>query len=168
MCNSGRRTLVLRLAASVITKMSVQTMDFEDLMQHGAIGVQKAVEGFDPSQCTKFSTYAVPVIRGEIIRTLENFSHEVRLPSHVWTKMREYRAVEEKLTLRFGRAPTRAEIASQMGVTVQEAVQIQQYQWDPISLASPIGSPEDNLTLEDTLIDYDAQIPGEDLWDHAA
>ncbi len=158
----------LRLAASVITKMGVQSMAFEDLMQHGAIGIQKAVEGFNPSQGTKFSTYAVPVIKGEIIRTLENFSHEVRLPSHVWTKMREYKGVEEDLTLIFGRTPTPVEIAFHMGVTVQEAVQMQQYHWDPISLQSPIGSPEDNLTLEDTLIDYDAQIPGEGLWDHAA
>jgi len=158
----------LRLAASVITKMRVQSMAFEDLMQHGAIGIQKAVEGFNPSQGTKFSTYAVPVIRGEIIRALENFSHEVRLPSHVWTKMRQYKEVEEDLTFMFGRIPTQAEIAFEMNITVQEAVQIQQYHWDPISLASPIGSPEDNLTLEDTLIDYDAQIPGEDFWDHAA
>lgn len=162
----------LRLAASEIIKMSIQSMAFEDLMQHGAIGIQKAVEGFDPTQ-GKFSTYAVPVLRGEIIRSLEKFGNEVRLPSHVWTKMRKYNEVEEDLTFILGRTPTQAEIAREMGITVQEAVQMQQYHWDPISLASPIGSPDDNLTLEDTLIDYDAQIPGEQIsgeqfWDDAA
>lgn len=158
----------LKLAASEIIKMGVQSMAFEDLMQHGAIGIQKAVEGYEPSQGTKFSTYAVPVIRGEIIRSLENFSHEVRLPSHVWTKMRKYKEVEEDLTFILGRTPTQTEIACEMGITIHEAVRMQQYHWAPISLASPIGSPEDNLTLEDTLIDYDAQIPGEEFWDHAA
>ena len=162
----------LRLAASEISKMSVQSMAFEDLMQHGAIGIQKAVEGFDPTQGTKFSTYAVPVVRGLIIRSLENFSHEVRLPSHVWTRMRKYKEVEEDLTFVLGRTPSQGEIASEMGITVQEAVQMREYHWAPISLASLIGSPEDNLTLADTLFDRDAQIPGGDSgeasWDYAA
>jgi len=100
---------------------------------------------------------------------LENFSHEVRLPSHVWTKVRKYNDSEQELSFVLGRAPTVAEIASEMDITFQEAVQIQQYRFETISLASPIGSPDGvNLTFGDTLIDYDAQIPGADYMDYAA
>jgi RNA polymerase primary sigma factor len=135
-------------------------MPWEDLLQHGAISLQKAVEYFNPSKGNKFSTYAVPVIRGDLLRAMENFSTEVRIPSHVWEKMRNYNKVENDLVFVLGRAPTPGEVALEMGITLQEAVQLQQYQWAPVSLDAPMGSQGEGICLGETLMDHTIQTPG--------
>ena len=150
----------LRLVAAVINKLQVYSMDWEDQFQHGAISLQKAVEYFDPSKGTKFSTYAVTVIRGDLLRALENFSTEVRIPSHVWAKMRQYHRVEKELCAILGREPSLMEIALELGITVQEAVQLQQYHLTSLSLDAPTGSEGEGVSLRDTLVDQNACIPG--------
>jgi RNA polymerase sigma factor (sigma-70 family) len=150
----------LRLVAAVIKKLQIQSLPWEDLLQHGAISLQKAVEYFNPSKGTKFSTYAVPVIRGDLIRAMENFSTEVRIPSHVWEKMRNYNKVESDFVFVLGRAPSPAEVALEMGITLQEAVQLQQYQWAPVSLDAPTGAQGEGIPMGDTLRDHTNQIPG--------
>jgi RNA polymerase primary sigma factor len=157
----------LRLVAAVIKRLHIHSMPWEDLLQYGAISLQKAVESFNPVRKVKFSTYAVPVVRGDLIRFLENFSNEVRIPSHVWEKMRQYNKVEDELCFVLGRAPSHVEMALEMGITVKEAVQLQQYHWSPVSLNAPQGSMEDGMSLLDTLADQNTQLPGSgsSAWD---
>jgi DNA-directed RNA polymerase sigma subunit (sigma70/sigma32) len=151
----------LRLVAAMIKKLRPQSMAWEDLLQHGAISLQKAVESFDSSKGAKFSTYAVPVIKGDLIRAMENFGQEVRIPNHLWVKIRKYNRTQEELCSVLGRTPTHVEVALQLGIPVQEAAQLQQYQWDPVSLDAPHGHSEEGMTLGDLLMDHSAQIPGE-------
>jgi DNA-directed RNA polymerase sigma subunit (sigma70/sigma32) len=168
-CIKKRNFLVtrnLRLVASVIKKLRLQSMDREDLMQHGAISLQKAVESFDSSKGVKFSTYAVPVIRGDLIRTMENFGHEVRIPNHLWVKIRQYNRTQEELCFVLGRTPSHVEVALELGIPVQEAARLEQYQWDPVSLDAPHGQSGEGMTLGDFLMDHGAQIPGEEWSAH--
>ena len=151
----------LRLVSAVIKKRRLQSMDWEDLLQHGAISLQKAVESFDSSKGVKFSTYAVPVIKGDLIRAIENFGHEVRIPNHLWVKIRKYNRTQEELCIVLGRTPSHVEMALELGIPVQEAAQLQQYQWAPVSLDAPCEHSEEGMTLGDFLMDHNAQIPGE-------
>ena len=150
----------LRLVAAVLKKLSISSMPWEDLMQHGAISLQKAVESFDPTKKVRFSTFGVPVIRGDLIRALENFSNEIRKPSHVWVKMRSYNKVENELCFVLGRAPSIEEMAVELGITVQEAMQLQECQWAPVSLDAPRGEQEEGIPLGETLADPTTQFPG--------
>jgi DNA-directed RNA polymerase sigma subunit (sigma70/sigma32) len=156
----------LRLVAAVIKKLRLQSMDWEDLMQSGAISLQKAVETFDASKGVKFSTYAVPVIKGDLIRAMENFSHEVRIPNHLWVKIRQYNRTLEELSLDLGRTPSHVEVALELGIPVQEAARLEQYQWDPVSLDAPHGHSGEGMSLGDFLMDHNAQIPGEEWSAH--
>jgi len=156
----------LRLVAAVIKKLRFQSMDWEDLLQHGAISLQKAVESFDSSKGAKFSTYAFPVIKGDLIRAMENFGHEVRIPNHLWVKIRQYNRTLEELSLDLGRTPSHVEVALELGIPVWEAAQLQQYQWDPVSLDAPHGHSDEGASLGDFLIDHSAQIPGEEWFAH--
>lgn len=150
----------LRLAASVANTFNKQTMSVDDLVQHASIGLQKAVESFKPSKGNQFSTYAVPVIRGELVRACENSSHQVRLPSHVWGKMRKYNDAREKLTAILARKPTCGELAQELGITLSEEAQLRQHHWEPVSLSCPLGEGHDAMTLGEILLDDRAQRPG--------
>lgn len=164
-CIQKRNFLVtrnLRLVAAVIQKLRLQSMDWEDLLQHGAISLQKAVESFDSSKGVKFSTYAVPVIKGDLLRAMENFGQEVRIPNHLWVKIRRYNRTQEELCSVLGRTPSHVEVALELGIPFQEAAQLQQYQWDTVSLDAPYGQSEEGMTLGDFLMDHNAQIPGEE------
>jgi RNA polymerase sigma factor (sigma-70 family) len=150
----------LRLVAAVIKKLNLQSMPWEDLMQYGAISLQKAVESFNPFKNCSFSTYAVPVVRGDLIRAMENFSHQMRLPNHVWVKARQYNRVMEELSLILERTPSYVEMALEMGIPLEEALQLEQYQcWNPVSLDAPQGDQEDGMSLLDTLVDQNTQLP---------
>lgn len=151
----------LRLVASVIKELNILSLAWEDLLQSGAISLQKAVEAFNPSRGVQFSTYAVPVVRGDLIRILENFGHQIRLPSYIWSKVRQYSQRQKELTLSLERTPTYVEMALEMGITVEEALQMEQYQcWAPVSLDAPLGHEEGGMSLADTLVDKTSLPPG--------
>jgi DNA-directed RNA polymerase sigma subunit (sigma70/sigma32) len=156
----------LRLVAAVVKKLRLQSMDWEDLMQQGAISLQKAVESFDPSKGVRFSTYAVPVIKGDLVRTMENLSHEVRIPNHLWVKIRKYNRTQEELCMVLGRTPSHVEVALELGIPVLEAARLEQYQWAPLSLDAPHGQADEGMSLGDFLMDHSAQIPGEESYAH--
>ena len=156
----------LRLVAAVVKKLRLQSMDWEDLMQQGAISLQKAVESFDPSKGVRFSTYAVPVIKGDLVRTMENLSHEVRIPNHLWVKIRKYNRTQEELCMVLGRTPSHVEVALELGIPVLEAARLEQYQWAPLSLDAPHGQADEGMSLGDFLMDHSAQIPGEESCAH--
>lgn len=170
-CYVARRNTIvrenLRLAASVVKRFGTRAMTEEDLLQHAAIGLQKAVETFKPALGNKFSTYAVAVIHGELVRTCENSSHQVRLPSHVWGKMRKYNETRERLAAQLGRTPTRAQLAAELGITLREEAELQQYHWEPVSISSPLSDGPEAMTLGDTLADDGTQAPGVESGDYA-
>lgn len=137
---SAREELVngnLRLVLSVIQRFNNRGEYVDDLFQVGCIGLMKSIDNFDLSQNVKFSTYAVPMIIGEIRRYLRDNN-----PIRVSRSLRDiaYKAlqVREKLMSKTSKDPTPMEIAEEMGVPHSDVVFALDAIQDPVSLFEPI------------------------------
>ena len=113
----------LPLARSVAGRFQSHRVPFEDLAQVAAIGLLKALDRYDPGRGVAFSSYAVPTIAGELQRHLRDHSWSVRPPRGLLELALRIRAAEADLTRRLGRPPAIAEIAGDMGITVEEAIE---------------------------------------------
>jgi RNA polymerase sigma-B factor len=121
------------------------TESYEDLMQVGSLGLIRAIERFDVSKGNAFSSFALPYIRGEIQHYLRDKSSTVRIPRR-WMALRQQSVqIARDLRNQFDRQPTDAELATALGVTVDEWQEIRlAYQnREPISLDTPVGDAED-------------------------
>ncbi|HET6871617.1 MAG TPA: RNA polymerase sporulation sigma factor SigG [Sporolactobacillaceae bacterium] len=127
----------LRLVLSVIQRFNNRGEYVDDLFQVGCIGLMKSIDNFDLSQNVRFSTYAVPMIIGEIRRYLRDNN-----PIRVSRSLRDiaYKAlqVKEKLISKNSREPTAAEIAEQLDVPPEDIVFALDAIQDPVSLFEPI------------------------------
>ncbi|HHX96006.1 MAG TPA: RNA polymerase sporulation sigma factor SigG [Clostridia bacterium] len=127
----------LRLVLSVIQRFTNRGEYVDDLFQVGCIGLIKAIDNFDLGQNVKFSTYAVPMIIGEIRRYLRDNN-----PIRVSRSLRDiaYRALQVRDTLvnRNACEPSLSEIASELGLPREEIVFALEAIQDPISLFEPI------------------------------
>lgn len=127
----------LRLVLSVIQRFSGRGENMDDLFQVGCIGLMKSIDNFDSSYNVRFSTYAVPMIIGEVRRYLRD-NNSIR----VSRSLRDiaYRAlkVREELMSKNERDPTVEEIAKEMGVEKEDVVQSLDAIADPLSLYDPI------------------------------
>lgn len=137
---SAREDLIrgnLRLVLSVIQRFNNRGEYVDDLFQVGCIGLMKAIDNFDLSQNVKFSTYAVPMIIGEIRRYLRDNN-----PLRVSRSLRDiaYKAlqVRDALTGKNGQEPTMGEIAKVLNVPREEIVFALDAIQEPISLFEPI------------------------------
>lgn len=137
---SAREELVngnLRLVLSVIQRFNNRGEYVDDLFQVGCIGLMKSIDNFDLGQNVKFSTYAVPMIIGEIRRYLRDNN-----PIRVSRSLRDiaYKAlqVREKLMSKTSKEPTPMEIAEEMGVPHSDVVFALDAIQDPVSLFEPI------------------------------
>ncbi|WP_229721249.1 RNA polymerase sporulation sigma factor SigG [Pontibacillus salipaludis] len=137
---SAREVLVngnLRLVLSVIQRFNNRGEYVDDLFQVGCIGLMKSIDNFDLGQNVKFSTYAVPMIIGEIRRYLRDNN-----PIRVSRSLRDiaYKAlqVREKLMGKTSKEPTPMEIAEEMGVPHSDVVFALDAIQDPVSLFEPI------------------------------
>ena len=127
----------LRLVLSVIQRFASRGENADDLFQVGCIGLMKAIDNFDVSQNVRFSTYAVPMIIGEIRRYLRDNN-----PIRVSRSMRDtaYKALKARdaLAYKHGREPTVNEIAREMDVPEEDVVLALEAIQEPISLFDPI------------------------------
>jgi RNA polymerase sporulation-specific sigma factor len=127
----------LRLVLSVIQRFNNRGEFVDDLFQVGCIGLMKSIDNFDLGQNVKFSTYAVPMIIGEIRRYLRDNN-----PIRVSRSLRDiaYKAlqVKEKLMSKTLREPTAQEIAKELGIPHEEIVFALDAIQDPVSLFEPI------------------------------
>ena len=127
----------LRLVLSVVQRFNGRGENADDLFQIGCVGLIKAIDNFDTSLNVQFSTYAVPMIIGEIRRYLRDNN-----PIRVSRSMRDlaYKAlqVKEKLIGENEKEPTIEQIAKELGVTKEEIVISLDAIQDPISLQEPI------------------------------
>jgi len=137
---SAREKLVngnLRLVLSVIQRFNNRGEYVDDLFQVGCIGLMKSIDNFDLSQNVKFSTYAVPMIIGEIRRYLRDNN-----PIRVSRSLRDiaYKAlqIKEKLISKYSREPKPSEIAEVLDVPVEDIVFALDAIQDPVSLFEPI------------------------------
>ncbi len=96
-----------------------QRVPLEDLQQVAAIGLLKALDRYDPAHGAAFSTFAVPTIRGEIMRYLRDFTWTVRPPRELQQRAIRIEREREQLTNGLGRNPTARELAAQVGCTLE-------------------------------------------------
>ena len=127
----------LRLVLSVIQRFNNRGEFVDDLFQVGCIGLMKAIDNFDLSQNVRFSTYAVPMIIGEIRRYLRDNN-----PIRVSRSLRDiaYKAlqVRDNLTNKNSREPTIMEISEELNVPKEDVVFALDAIQDPVSLFEPI------------------------------
>lgn len=144
----------LRLVLSVIQRFVGRGESPDDLFQVGCIGLIKAIDNFDITQPVKFSTYAVPMIMGELRRYLRDNS-----PVRVSRSVRDlaYKAMQakEKLTAEKNEEPTIDEIAKELDVPRQEIVIALEAISEPISLYEPVFSESgDTIYVLDQIGDH--------------
>jgi len=118
-----RDTLVrahLELARNLARKFRNRDEAMEDLVQIATVGLIHAVDRFDPSQGTDFLAFAVPTISGELRHHFRDNSWSVRVPRRLKELNANISAAREELTVQLSRAPRPSEIASRLGVPVED------------------------------------------------
>ena len=129
----------LRLVLSVIQRFSNRGENPDDLFQIGCIGLIKAIDNFDMNQNVQFSTYAVPMIIGEIRRYLRDNS-SIRVSRSLRDTAYKALKVKEELTIKNGKEPTISEIAKVLNMSKEDVVLATTSIQDPVSLYEPIYS----------------------------
>ncbi len=139
---SAREKLVtgnLRLVLSVIQRFSNRSEQADDLFQVGCIGLMKAIDNFDISQNVRFSTYAVPMIVGEIRRFLRDYT-ALRVSRSLRDVAGKAMQVKKRLTDELNREPTVGEIAKEMDLSEAEVVYALDAVVDPVC-STRTGTP---------------------------
>ncbi len=127
----------LRLVLSVIQKFNNRGENADDLFQVGCIGLIKALDNFDTSHGVKFSTYAVPMIIGEIRRYLRD-NNALRVSRSLRDIAYKALAVKERLVSENSKEPTTADIAKELGLKVEAVERALDAIMDPVSLNEPL------------------------------
>jgi RNA polymerase sporulation-specific sigma factor len=127
----------LRLVLSVIQRFNNRGENVDDLFQVGCIGLIKAIDNFDLSQNVKFSTYAVPMVIGEIRRYLRD-NNSIRVSRSLRDIAYKALQIRDKLISRNNKEPTVSEIAKELKIPREDVVFALDAIQDPISLFEPI------------------------------
>ncbi len=139
---TARNTLIngnLRLVLSVVQRFSNRGENPDDLFQVGCIGLIKSIDNFDITQNVRFSTYAVPMIIGEIRRYLRD-NNSIRVSRSIKDTAYKAMQVKEAFINENQREPTVSEIATKMGVPREDVVIALESIVDPVSLYEPVFS----------------------------
>lgn len=129
----------LRLVLSVIQRFTQRGENLDDLFQVGCIGLIKSIDNFDISQNVRFSTYAVPMIIGEIRRYLRD-NNSIRISRSMRDTAYKAMQIKERLTNQNQREPTVDEIAAVMELPKEDIVMALESIVEPVSLYEPVYS----------------------------
>ncbi|MGN0546836.1 MAG: sigma-70 family RNA polymerase sigma factor [Acutalibacteraceae bacterium] len=155
---SARNELVeknLGLVHACANRFRGRGAEYDDLFQAGCVGLIKAADNFDESRGFSFSTYAVPVILGEIKRLFRD-GGSVKVGRAIKEKSRNALKKREEIALSLGREPTVGELAESLGIDSTEAAMLLNASMPPVSLTCsedgeksldiPVDSPENELS----------------------
>lgn len=140
--NNAREELIngnLRLVLSVIQRFTSRGENLDDLFQVGCIGLIKAIDNFDVTQNVRFSTYAVPMIIGEIRRYLRD-NNSIRVSRSIKDTAYKAMQVKERIMKERQEEPTVSEIAKELGLETSEVVIALESIVSPMSLYDPVYS----------------------------
>ena len=150
----------LRLVLSVLQRFTNRDENMDDLFQVGCIGLMKAIDNFDIGQNVRFSTYAVPMIIGEIRRYLRD-NNSIRVSRSMRDTAYHAMQARERLSIEHQREPTVEEIAAEMGLPKEQVVLALESIVDPVSLHEPVYSDgSDTIYVMDQIGDRH----NEDSW----
>ena len=142
--------LVRQVAARVAPRTG---LPYDDLAQVGSLGLIRAIEAFDSRRRVRFSSFAVPYIRGAIAHELRDRGSLLRIPRPLWELRQRATSLEQQLRRERGGGPARAELAERLGCPPErlaEALALQQLT-DPRSLDAPLAGEGSPLCLLDLL-----------------
>jgi len=152
----------LRLVVNIALSYTAKGLTLPDLIAEGNLGLLRAVEAYDPTMNTRFSTYAAYWIRQSMKRAVINMAKTIRIPAYMAQLLSEWRRASARLQEEWGRTPTQEEIAAALKLSkkklsiIKKAIRV--YQGMPQS-----GQVESEVGLDDLLLDEHSQGPGQEL-----
>ncbi len=147
----------MRLVWSVVQRFLNRGYDPDDLFQIGCIGLLKSVDKFDLSYDVKFSTYAVPMIIGEIQRFIRD-DGSVKVSRSLKETGNKIRKKKDELTKSLGRSPTVTELSQALEISAEEVVHAQEASKSPHSIHETVYENDgDPITLLDQIADQDTK-----------
>ncbi|MCS6865037.1 MAG: RNA polymerase sigma factor RpoD/SigA [Gemmataceae bacterium] len=153
----------LRLVVNIARSYTGKGLSLQDLIEEGNLGLLRAVEGFDPSMNTRFSTYASYWIKQSIKRALVNTAKTIRIPAYMVELLAKWRRATNKLTDELGRPPTPEEVAKFLGLPkkklniIKKAIRV-------YNAAPQVDqSGEQGWSIEEMLMDARAKTPDTEM-----
>lgn len=138
------------LVHSIALRFTDRGQEFEDLTEVGVIGLLKAIDGFDESLGYSFSTYAFPLITGEIKRFLRD-DGPIKVSRNIKTNAITVTKAREAFTSKYKREPKLSELSQETGLSAEEITEAIEISRPPLSLEDKVGNSESSTTVGETI-----------------